>query len=110
MRTPGTARIAAVLAAALLVLPAASASAATADEVTEKVFDVAILRTGGVLKILFGSAILVGAYPVALIGEVMSQAIYDDAPPVGDGGSRDAVQYLVVEPWEYTFDRPLGEF
>jgi len=63
---------------------------------------VLILRTGGVM--------LIGAYPLSLIGESIELATLDDPPPFGKGRSADAVEFLVSEPFDYTFQRELGDF
>ena len=58
------------------------------------IFDVAFVRTTGILGIVLGTAAFVVSYPFSYLG----------------GNSEQAYQRLVVDPAQYTFKRPLGAF
>jgi hypothetical protein len=64
------------------------------DRVGGYVYDVAILRTTGVLKTAIGAAFLIPAYPISLASEQ----------------NASIVERLVTEPAKDTFTRPIGDF
>ncbi len=87
----------AALAAATCVLFAGSAAAEPqneADRIGGIVYDVGVLRTTGLLKLVIGSALWVPAYPMSLGSEQNPQV----------------TESLVTEPARDTFQRPLGDF
>jgi hypothetical protein len=93
---PWKRRIAAATTAVLLglALPAGAESVPDAGPTGEMMFfDVAFLRPFGLAATALGSAAFVVSLPFSWIG----------------GNLQDAAQKLVVDPFLYTFDRPLGE-
>ena len=108
---PSLSRSRAILALAVVFCsPGHHAAADTWEETGGKVFDVAILRTGGLIRTCVGGVFLIGAYPLSLIGEAIELAVLDDPPAFGKGRSRDSFEFLVSEPFEDTFQRSLGDF
>lgn len=63
----------------------------SAEEIT---LDVVICRPAGVLGLAAGTVIFVVASPIALI----------------TGSTKTTAKKLIVEPYKFTFQRPLGEF
>jgi hypothetical protein len=85
--------------AGLLCLVASGAARAEqpsndVDRVGGYVFDVALLRTTGLVQTVIGAVILVPAYLLSL----------------GSGQSGTIVERCVAEPARYTFERKLGDF
>lgn len=91
-----------LLATALLL---GSASQASAANVAEWIFDVMVLRPGGVIATVGGAA-LFGASAVVLAPfDFFDGNFGSDWPRIDN--SLDA---FVLGPTEYTFERPIGEF
>ena len=65
-----------------------------ADRVGGYVYDVGILRTTGLLKVVIGSVLWLPAYPMAIASEQR----------------KIVTERLVTEPAHDTFKRPLGDF
>jgi hypothetical protein len=88
------------LVATLTILPFGSAAVAQVEFEPEQpsagamTYDLVILRPVGIVSIATCAAIWVVAFPVALIG----------------GSVKPATQRLLVEPFKFTFPRPLGAF
>lgn len=100
MSASGTRRIARLLAVAaflaVFVVPAARAEDGSngAVRVGRQVFDLTILRPLGLVQTAISAAAFIVAYPVAL--------------PFG--GQDHCVDYLIADPVDRTFRRPLGDF
>ena len=75
-------------------------SQASVQEFAYKAVDVFPIRFGGVLRLIAGSALLV---PATLFSTLSLP--FDRNP----GVYRDNYQLLVVEPFDFTFRRPLGQ-
>ena len=73
---------------------------ANVEEVSLKAVDVFPIRFGGVLRLIAGSALLV---PATLFSTFSLP--FDRNPAV----YRDNYELLVLEPFDYTFRRPLGQ-
>jgi hypothetical protein len=92
-----------LLAAGLVVCPFASAVGAQ-DEYTRfpteerssesMVFDLFLLRTTGLVGIVFGTGAFILSLPFSALG----------------GNTDEAFQRLMADPARYTFKRPLGDF
>lgn len=88
------------LVATLTILPFGSAAVAQVEFEPEKpsagamTYDLVILRPVGIVSIASCAVIYVVAFPFALIG----------------GSVKPATQRLLVEPFKFTFPRPLGAF
>lgn len=107
--TRRTTRLAAVLLLPLLFAAGAAEAADDAWDGVVRVYDAAVLRPAGFLQTVLGAALLVSAYPLALLGESASLLFEEDAPAFGQGPIREATRVLVAEPYEYTFERELGD-
>ena len=75
-------------------------SQASVQEFAYKAVDVFPIRFGGVLRLIAGSALLV---PATLFSTLSLP--FDRNP----GVYRDNYEMLVVEPFDFTFRRPLGQ-
>jgi signal peptidase I len=64
------------------------------DRTTDMVVDVLVVRPLGLATTVVGAVLTVVALPFT----------------IPSGSMRESAQYMVVEPAEYTFKRPLGEF
>jgi len=85
-----------VLLAALLVSVFGTAHAQLAQEEPTGegiIFDMVILRPAGAVVLVGGTALFIVSYPLALITK----------------SEKTTAKKLVVEPYEFTFGRPLGE-
>lgn len=93
-RTFKTAACALMLAA--LPMPAAADDPGTVsgDRATDMIVDVVVMRPLGLATTLVGTVLTVVALPFT----------------IPSGSVRDSAQALIVQPAEYTFKRPLGEF
>ncbi len=92
-------RIAAALGAALVVSLSAPAAAQEADTVlgdrgSDMAADLLIVRPLGIVGTVIGAGLFVVSLPFTL--------------PTGSTG--DAAREMIGEPFEYTFNRPLGDF
>jgi hypothetical protein len=84
-----------LLALALIAVPyPAAADTVSGDKGTDMLVDAVIVRPLGLIGMVLGTAITVVTLPFTL--------------PSGSAG--EAAQAMIVEPAEYTFDRPLGDF
>ncbi len=82
-----------LLAAACPVL-ADEAGTVSGDKGMDILVDAAVLRPLGIVATVLGAAVTVVTLPFSL--------------PTGSAGS--AAHAMIVEPAEYTFNRPLGDF
>jgi hypothetical protein len=88
-----------VIIALIVCLPGA---AAFADQYTERekptggmmMWDALVMRPIGIVGTALGSVVWVVSYPFAYLG----------------GNTDESTEALVQEPFEWTFQRPLGEF
>ncbi len=64
------------------------------DKTTDMVVDVLVMRPLGVAATAIGTVLTVVGLPFTL----------------PNGSVKESAQYLIVQPAEYTFKRPLGEF
>ncbi|MCC4115485.1 hypothetical protein LLG90_09000 [Aromatoleum toluclasticum] len=92
-------KLAAALGAAVLLTMSAGVSAQQAGTVTgdragDMTADLLLVRPLGLVGTVIGAAVFVVALPFTL--------------PTGSAG--DAAHELVGKPFEYTFNRPLGDF
>lgn len=89
-------RIATIIATGICIVAgsAHAGPANDADRVGGYVYDVGILRTTGLLKVVIGSVLWLPAYPMAIASEQ----------------KRTVTERLVTEPAHDTFERPLGDF
>ena len=92
-------RAAAILALAILLaaLPAAAALAEPANEADRYggyVFDGLILRPAGVALLVFGSVFAIPSYPLSMIS----------------GSQKIVLERCVLDPYDYTFTRKIGDF
>ena len=67
-----------------------------AQEVTAKAVDLTLIRPMASIRVLVGGVLFV---PSALL-----------ASPSGKEGIEGAMDVLVTAPWEYAFDREMGQF
>jgi hypothetical protein len=92
--------LAIVLAAALLIGPLGSVAFADDYMQTEKptggmmMWDAVAMRPIGIAATAVGAVVWLVSYPFAALG----------------GNTDESTQKLVVEPFDWTFQRPLGEF
>jgi hypothetical protein len=88
-------RIVALVLAGLLLAPAA-VWGQSQDEPsgTEIVFDLAVARPLSFMGMIVGTSIFVVSYPVAVI----------------TGSAKTTADALVVQPYEFTFERDLGKY
>ena len=81
----------------LAILPTGSAVAEPANE-TDRiggyVFDSLILRPSGLVLLVFGSVFAIPSYPLSMI----------------DGTQDVVLERCVLDPYEFTFTRPIGDF
>ena len=118
----GLAALALVLAMSLPTSAVAQEERNVFDRVGSGAFDVVLLRPTGAVRLVLGSAFagvatvfpLAFVYPVGLATGKMDQ-IYERsifAYPLGFDEGRNAEIYdrAVVEPFDYTFRRKIGEF
>lgn len=95
-------RIDRILRAGLLTLMLAAPSPGYADDAntvsgdrtTDMIVDVLVVRPIGLVTTAVGAVLAVVALPFTL----------------PSGSVKESAQYMIVEPAEYTFKRPLGEF
>lgn len=84
----------AILVSASLPVLAQSPGTLTGDRASDMAADLLVARPLGIVGIAIGATLFVVSLPFTL--------------PTGSAG--DAAHELVAKPFEYTFDRPLGEF
>lgn len=88
------------IASALLVLalaapcPALADDSVSGDKGTDMVVDAVVMRPLGLVGTVLGAVVTVVTLPFTL----------------PSGSADEAAQYMIVEPAEYTFNRPLGDF
>lgn len=89
------------LQAALLALmlganscPALADDTVSGDKGTDMLVDAVVMRPLGVVATVLGAAVTLVTLPFTL----------------PTGSADDAARYMIVEPAEYTFNRPLGDF
>jgi hypothetical protein len=84
--------------ALLLAMPfpsiADDANTVSGDRTTDMVVDVLVVRPLGLVTTAVGAVLTVVALPFT----------------IPSGSVKESAQFMVVEPAEYTFKRPLGEF
>lgn len=84
-----------LLAMALIAAPyPAVADTVSGDKGTDMLVDAVIMRPLGLLGTVLGAAVTLVTLPFTLPG----------------GNAGEAAQAMIVEPAEYTFNRPLGDF
>ena len=93
-------RVAVIAAITALLLPATAHAQAEIPEATPhwgaQTFDAAILRPMGFAALVVGAGLFI---PAAIL-----------VAPSGKDNLRTALDYFVLEPYEGTFERPLGKF
>ena len=82
------------------ITPATSFAEDDSASIGAKVFDVAVLRTLGSVRLVVGMAAL------AVTGVLYTLRLPFDRDP---GAYREAAEILVIEPGNFVFRRPLGE-
>jgi hypothetical protein len=93
----GTSRavlLALALAAAPCPVLADDPDTVTGDKGSDMMVDAVLLRPLGLVGMVLGAVVTVITLPFTLPG----------------GNADEAARYLIVEPAEYTFNRPLGDF
>lgn len=87
-----------LLALALLATPCAAQAddpgTISGDKGTDMLVDAVVMRPLGLAATVLGAAVTLVTLPFTL----------------ATGSADEAARYMIVEPAEYTFDRPLGEF
>ena len=87
-----------VCAALMLALaapcPALADDSISGDKGTDMVVDAVVMRPLGLVGTILGAVVTVVTLPFTL----------------PSGSADEAAQYMIVEPAEYTFNRPLGDF
>lgn len=84
----------AVLLAASFPVLADDSNTVSGDKTTDMVVDVLVVRPLGLVTTAVGAVLTVVALPFTL----------------PSGSVKESAQFMVIEPAEYTFKRPLGEF
>lgn len=84
----------AVLLAASLPVLADDPNTVSGDRTTDMVVDVLVVRPLGLATTVVGAVLTVVALPFT----------------IPSGSVRDSAEMMIVNPAEYTFKRPLGEF
>lgn len=88
-----------LLIVSFILIPLGSASFAAVEEANDTtsggmIVDILVVRPLGIVSIVAGSVAYAISYPFSSAG----------------GNADEAVQKLVKDPVDYTFDRPLGDF
>ncbi len=87
-----------LLAVVLLATPCAAQAddpdTISGDKGTDMLVDAVLMRPLGLAATVLGAAVTLATLPFTL----------------ATGSADEAARYMIVEPAEYTFDRPLGEF
>jgi hypothetical protein len=75
-------------------VPADDPNTISGDKGTDMLVDALVMRPLGLVGTVLGAAVTVVTLPFTL----------------PTGSADEAAQYMIVEPAEYTFNRPLGDF